>query len=97
MPAAASDKANQLDKPSAESGVKTLFVREVRADCEGEGPMKCLQVRESETEPWTLFYASIEGFSYEESYKYELRVKAESNAKRRYRLVEVVSKQKTTK
>jgi hypothetical protein len=66
--------------------------------------MKCLQVRESESEPWTLFYSSIVGFTYEESYAYELRVKPEESAKpaaggtsRRYRLVAVVSKTKVTK
>lgn len=85
----------------AESVTKTLFVRETRADCEGEGPMKCLQVRESESEPWTLLYSRIEGFDYEESYAYELRVEVVPNPRapadgssRRYRLVEVVSKRK---
>jgi hypothetical protein len=84
-----------------EPGTKTLFVRETRVDCEGEGAMKCMQVRESESDDWTLFYGSIEGFAYEESFKYQLRVKAEDNAKApadssslRYRLVDVVSKQK---
>jgi hypothetical protein len=91
-------------KPVIEDGTKALFVRDVRADCEGEGPMKCLQVRESESEPWALFYASIAGFTYEESYAYELRVKPDESAKpaaggasRRYRLVTVVSKTKIAK
>jgi hypothetical protein len=80
-------------------GLKSLFVREARVDCEGEGPMKCLQVRESETEPWTLLYSSIVAFTYEESYAYELRVQVDTKpdggrAAGRYRLVEVVSKTK---
>jgi hypothetical protein len=85
----------------AKSVTKTLFVRETRADCEGEGPMKCLQARESESEPWTLLYSRIEGFEYEESYAYELRVEVVPNPRaptdgssRRYRLVEIISKKK---
>lgn len=80
---------------------QTLFVREVRADCEGEGPRKCLQVRASETDDWTLFYSSIEGFTYEEGTKYELRVAVEplpnapaDSSSRRYVLVEIVSQEK---
>ena len=102
-PSAARTESDAAEPPAPApvSGLKSLFVREARVDCEGEGPMKCLQVRESETEPWTLFYSSIVGFTYEESYAYELRVQAEmkpdaggGRAPRRYRLVEVVSKTK---
>ena len=39
--------------------IETLFVREQRVDCQGEAPMKCLQVRNSETEAWRNFYAGI--------------------------------------
>lgn len=91
----------KTDASDDQAGVKTLFVREVRADCEGEGPMKCLQVRDAESEPWSLFYGAIEGFTYEDAYKYELRVKLESGPRRpsggwsrRLRLIAVVSKQK---
>lgn len=86
--------------PSKTRG-KTLFIKESYADCEGEGPMKCLQVREKESDPWTLHYSAIEGFPYEEGYKYEIVVSAETKANppqdapsRRYHLVEIVSKQK---
>jgi hypothetical protein len=87
-----------------ETGTKTLFVREVQADCEGEGPRKCLQVRESESADWMLFYAPIEGFTYEEGTKYELRVSVEKNpqpmadaSSLKYALVEIVSQQKVGK
>jgi hypothetical protein len=80
---------------------KTLFVREMRVDCEGEGPRKCLQVRESESGEWTLFYSRIKGFQYEEGTKYELRVSVEKVPKPMadasslsYTLVEIVSQQK---
>src|SRR5690606_36537706 len=86
--------------PAAAPSQKTLFVRETLVDCEGEGPMKCMQVRESPTGEWTLFYGSIEGFSYEPGYRYELRVETGSSStggaadapKGKTRLVEVVSK-----
>jgi hypothetical protein len=89
---------------NANANVKTLFVRETKVDCSGEGPRKCLQVRESEKDEWTLFYSSIEGFSYEEGTKYELRVATESVARPpqdtasvKYKLIEIVSKQKVGK
>jgi hypothetical protein len=80
---------------------KTIFVRDKLADCEGEGPTKCLQIRESENDDWTLLYTGIEGFQYEESYAYVLRVKSETAKSspadapsKKLRLVEVLSKQK---
>lgn len=83
--------------------VRTVFVSETRVDCVGEGARRCLQVRESESAPWTLFYDRIQGFAYEEGTRYELRVALESNPNPpadapslRYRLVEIVSKQKIT-
>lgn len=86
------------------NGDKTIFVREERVDCEGEGPMLCMQVREAESEEWTLFYGRIEGFSYEEGYAYELRVNTEEvkappadRPSRKVRLVEIVSKTKASK
>ena len=88
-------------KTESKPGAKTFFIRETLADCEGEGPMKCMQVRESESDEWTLFYGSIEGFKYEESYAYELKVAVETlghapadASSLRHRLVEVVSKRK---
>lgn len=104
VPSAPSSTApSPVDPPDASaataSGVRPLFVREVRVDCEGEGPQKCLQVRASPTAEWTLLYDGIEGFHYEEGHAYELKVTIEmvirppaDSASRRYHLVEVVSK-----
>src|SRR5687767_10633280 len=50
---------------------QTLFVHEKRNDCQGEAPMKCLQVRESLDAPWRNFFGRIEGFEYEEGNAYE--------------------------
>ena len=81
--------------------VETLLVREQLADCQGEAPMKCLQVRAVETEEWRNLYAPIEGFEHEPGHAYELRVEVTQVANPpadgsslRYRLLEVVSKQK---
>ncbi len=81
--------------------VQTLFVREQRVPCQGEAPMQCLQVRNSEAEGWRNFYASIEGFNYEDAHAYELRVEVTrlpnppmDSSSLRYRLLEVVTKRK---
>jgi hypothetical protein len=70
-------------------------------DCEGDGPMKCLRVRDTEKDEWRLFYGKIEGFTPEPAFAYELRVEAVPSPSgrmdapaRRYRLLEVVSKKK---
>jgi hypothetical protein len=92
--------------PSASdaSVVETLFVSDALVDCQGESAQKCLQVRSSESEDWRNFYAPIEGFEHEASHVYELRVEVTTvpNAPAdapslRYRLLEVVSKQKVAK
>ena len=79
----------------------TMFVDSKLVDCDGEGPMKCIRVRESTSGEWLVFYSRIEGFTHEAGYFYELRVEVNSTAEppaggstRRYRLVEVVSKNK---
>lgn len=100
--AAAPPPANGGSVNDAGQGeVKTLFVHEARVDCEGEGPRKCLQVRESENDEWTLFYSNIEGFDYEEGTRYELLVRVEEvpdppadGSSLRYVLVEIVSEEK---
>lgn len=88
-------------KGSAAPVVGTLLVREQLADCQGEAPMKCLQVRAAESEEWRNLYTPIEGFEHEAGHAYELRVEVTQVANPpadgsslRYRLLEVVSKQK---
>jgi hypothetical protein len=104
-PAAPSAEAGSAEaggaEPGAQAVTKTLFVAEAQADCQGEVPRKCLQVRESESEPYRNLYSNIEGFDYEPSYVYQLRVEASPVANPpadasavRYRLLEVVSKRK---
>lgn len=99
-PAAASP--NSLSEASP-SEAKTLFVHEERVDCEGVAPRRCLQVRESESEEWTYFYSTIEGFDYEEGTRYELLVSIEEvpnppadASSLRYTLVEIVSAERVS-
>jgi hypothetical protein len=51
-----------------------LEVAPARVPCVGVEPMQCLQVRRSATAPWEAFYDHIQGFTYEEGYRYRLRV-----------------------
>lgn len=91
--------------PASEApATATLFVRDVLVDCQAEGARKCLQVRGSASEQWRNFFGSIEGFDYQPSYVYELRVAVThlnnpppDAPSIHYRLLEVVSKKKTSK
>lgn len=56
---------------------KLLEVAPFRVDCSGVGPQRCLRVRELPGGSWTLLYAGIEGFAYEEGYLWTLRVREE--------------------
>ena len=96
-PAVAS--ASSSPAPSDAPASETLFVRGPLADCQGEGPRKCLVVRGSESEPWRNLFAPIEGFTHDPAFDYELRVEvtrienAPADAPSlRYRLVQLVSK-----
>lgn len=53
----------------------TLFVKEHTVPCEGVAPMNCLQVKEDLAQPWSNFYATIEGFDYQPGFEYKLKVK----------------------
>ena len=77
-----------------------MFVGAELADCEGEAPMKCMRVRESQDAEWTYFYDQIEGFTHESGTHYELKVEVtkvddppQDGSSLRYKLVEIVSKE----
>lgn len=70
-------------------------------DCTGVAPMKCLQVKEKESDSWQNLYSNIEGFTYEPGFEYILKVKTEKienppmdGSSTRYILVEEISKTK---
>jgi heat shock protein HslJ len=60
------------DSPSLTT--KTLYIAPYRAPCTGVGLRSCLLVREQPDGDWTYFYSPIEGFDFEEGYRYTLRV-----------------------
>ncbi|UCD98646.1 MAG: META domain-containing protein [Chloroflexota bacterium] len=57
---------------------KTVFVGPLLVDCEGEGPQKCMLIKEKIEDEYALFYDKIEGFDYEEGFEYKIVVKEES-------------------
>jgi heat shock protein HslJ len=64
-------------EPLASKNAKTkfIYVAAAKRDCVGMFPTKCLQIRESKAEPWTLLYWGIEGFEYVPGIEYRLRIK----------------------
>lgn len=60
---------------SANAVTKFIYVASETKDCTGVTPMKCLQIRESENEPWKLHYGQIIGFEHHPGIEYRLRIK----------------------
>lgn len=92
-------------KPMPNSGSsadeKTFIVASQTVDCIGVAPMKCLQVKEKESDSWGNFYTNIEGFTHEPGFEYVLKVKTEKltnvpadASSIKYTLVKQVSKTK---
>ena len=55
-----------------------LRVNSAKVACTGVGPMQCLQVQQNEKiggPDWTLLYQGIEGFTHQEGFVYDLRVR----------------------
>ena len=94
----ATDAGKQDSQP--EPVERTIYVGPLLVDCEGEGPQKCMLVKEKPEDDYTLFYDQIEGFEYEEGYEYKLIVKEEpvenppaGGSSLRWSLVSVESKE----
>ncbi len=99
---AAPGTAAEPEAASSNVTIKTLFVDDKLADCQGVGDRKCMRTRESADGEWEFFYDDIEGFKYEPKYQYELKVEVKSDpnppadgSSLKYRLLEVVSKKKS--
>jgi heat shock protein HslJ len=91
------EEADMLPERLGPDAGTTLYVGPYLVDCEGAGPQKCMLVRESLEEEYSLFYDQIKGFEYEEGYEYELRVQVEAvenppadASSLRYTLIELV-------
>lgn len=84
---------------NADTDSYTLYVNSQEVDCVGVGPQKCLQIRRSESESWSFFYDTIEGFTFEPGFVYTLKVSEEEvenppadASSKRIKLKEVLSK-----
>ncbi len=69
------EAGDQVSQP--ESVEKTIYVGPLLVDCQGEGPQKCMLVKENPEDEYSLFYDQIEGFDFEEGYEYRLVVQQE--------------------
>ncbi len=95
-------QVSKTKKDAATANEKTLIIGAQTVDCSaGAGRMKCMQVKEKESDSWQNFYSNIEGFTYEPGYEYVLKVKTEKIANPpadassiKYTLIEQVSKTK---
>src|SRR3990172_2918671 len=70
-------KTQPVEPTAPESLEKTIYVGPALVDCVGVAPQKCMQVKESPEDEYTLFYGQIEGFEYQEGYEYVLLVREE--------------------
>lgn len=53
---------------------KTIIIASKKVECVGIVPQKCLLVKENHHQNWQYFYDSIDGFTFEEGFEYELLV-----------------------
>jgi hypothetical protein len=79
----------------------TMEVASQRVPCIGEARTRCLRVRVVPDTTWTLFYDRIEGFAFEEGYRWRLDVERRrvsnppaDGSSFSYRLVRVVSRER---
>ena len=97
------ENGQQLDSEAVENETTstkvTMMVAPELADCVGEGPQKCMKIKYSQADDWQFFYSNIEGFDYEEGYRYTLLVEQlevkdppQGGSSIKYVLVEVVEK-----
>jgi heat shock protein HslJ len=80
----------------------TIWIKENKVSCNGIGQSDCFQVKyNSKDTTWQVLYGAIDGFKYEEGYRYSLTVKKYKVANPpadapacKYKLVKVISKRK---
>ena len=80
---------------------ETMEVDAHRVPCTGEARMLCMRVRVPPDTAWQLFYDRIEGFTYEEGYRWRLEVERRRVANPpadgssvAYKLLQVISREK---
>jgi hypothetical protein len=87
------------DINKANRGQKIWFIKEHLVDCEGVMPQKCMLIKEDGTDKWEYFYDQIDGFEYEEGYRYKISVAISmvmdppvDSSSLKYRLLELIDK-----
>lgn len=97
-PSGGSEMGVQGTQPNSQE--KSIYVGPLLVDCVGEGPQKCMLVKENLDDDYDMFYDQIEGFEYEEGYEYKLLVREEpvenppaGGSSLKWSLVQVESKQ----
>jgi len=96
--ASSNQSAESADQSSLSSQISMIIGPQL-ADCVGEGPQQCMQVKYQPEGDWQFFYSQIEGFDYEPGYRYTLLVERlevqdppAGGSSLRYVLVDVVDK-----
>lgn len=100
-PESSQELAESGAEPLVESVKVAMLIAPDLTDCTGEGPQKCMQIKFDPDEEWQFFYDQIEGFEFEEGYRYVLLVEklevkdppADASSLQ-YVLVDVVEKEK---
>lgn len=73
------EAASNVDpSPDQSDEAVTVYIAPYQVDCEGEGPQKCLLVKEDPSDEFQFFYFGIEGFEFEPGYSYQLQVRKEN-------------------
>jgi len=67
--------------PSPNATTRFIYVGPFLKDCTGTAPMKCLEVRDDNSQPWRLHYARIIGFEPVPGIEYRLRLKEDHVAR----------------
>ncbi len=83
---------------------KIIFVADHQVSCADSTLQNCMLIKENESDEWQKFGDSIKGFSYEEGYAYQIKIKVKKIASSTpenpiftYSLIDIISKTRTQK
>ena len=95
---AVADAPAGADSPTGEKTIRMTVAPE-QVDCTGVAPMRCLNVKTGAAGHWSPLYGSIDGFTYERGYTWQLDVREvpvsgpeADRSSVEYHLVKVISK-----
>ncbi len=79
--------------------IKRIYIADRTVDCDGVAPQQCMLLKDVQSQDWTYFYDTIEGFDYEEGFTYELEVAVNTiekpladSSSTQYSLIKIISK-----